>query len=155
MKREKPKGIKKVEKYYVLNRLSGEMRDSMLSILINEYGVERSHILEIQFDWEEYSRMDWRWDGGVESPFVGWGVGRPSSLPPFDDEMTTEEFRMATECRDLTVSDDARLNEEIVQRRRRAESEGMGRLRALDYTFHEKNLYAINNVSAQAVHRVG
>lgn len=40
------------------------------------------------------------------------------------------------------------LGEDYSDGRKKRRFEAMGKLRAIDFTYHEKNLYAINNVRA-------
>ncbi|KAM0755479.1 hypothetical protein T439DRAFT_375834 [Meredithblackwellia eburnea MCA 4105] len=158
----------RVDKYFVLNRIADpEMVHSIVDLL-TRYSVPRSRILVIPFEWEEYETRDFRWDGGVDK-LLGWGVG------PQDEEMKKRHVplgaslwdaaseptvvgakvqrRAAAEVVDQAMvgakDDLGSLEEEVdprvVARERRRKSEMLGRLRALDFTYHEKNLYAMNN----------
>jgi len=68
--------LKKIEKYYVLNRIvSPDLAQNVKSVL-NSYGVAEDHVLEIPFEWEEYALRDFRWDGGVADATGVWSIGR-------------------------------------------------------------------------------
>jgi hypothetical protein len=89
----------RVEKYYVLNRLSSpELVDAVVNVLA-EFGVDRQHVLVIPFDWNDYARARFQWDGGVQDGHSSsreevWGIGRPprkkSSSPSLFDSLTTD-----------------------------------------------------------------
>lgn len=121
----------RVDKYFVLNRIAEPEMVSAIIGLLKRYSVPDSRILHIPFRWEEYQRRDFRWDGGVDA-LLGWGIG------PQDE---TAKARAALAALDPTAEDWEALQE------RRRKGEKLARLRALDFTYHEKNLYAMNNVS--------
>lgn len=121
----------KVEKYYVLNRLTDPRTIDPLLALFEEYGVPSERVLTIPFDWDEYKKKGLRWDGGVAVREHLWGIGGvqeaedlPIHADPVSDELSEEE-----------------------RREKQAKRETLVRLRALEYTLHDRNLYAINNVS--------
>ncbi|KAI5479538.1 hypothetical protein MNV49_003480 [Pseudohyphozyma bogoriensis] len=116
----------RVDKYFVLNRISEPEVVSAIIGLLKRYSVPESRILVIPFSWKEYEQKDYRWDGGVDEA-GGWGVGNKTLDEPLF-QMSAEE--MAGEG-------------DFDSRRKSAET--LRRLRALDYTYHEKNLYAMNN----------
>lgn len=114
-----------VDKYFVLNRIAEpEMLGAILGLL-RLYAVPESRILVIPFDWNEYQRRDFRWDGGVDK-VVGWGISIN------EDEMLSDALQAQVEA-----------NGGVMEKSKRVESL---RLRALDFMYHEKTLYAMNNV---------
>lgn len=114
-----------VDKYFVLNRIAEpEMVGAILGLL-RLYAVPESRILIIPFDWNEYQRRDFRWDGGVDK-VVGWGISIN------EDEMLSDVLQAQVEA-----------NGGVMEKSKRVESL---RLRALDFMYHEKTLYAMNNV---------
>jgi hypothetical protein len=73
----------RVEKYYVLNRVSSQEHTDAIVRVLTEFGVAGDHILKIPFDWEDFERARFRWDGGVKDGNGStrenlWGIGRPS-----------------------------------------------------------------------------
>ena len=134
----------RVDKYFVLNRIAEPEMVSAIIGLLHLYSVPDSRILVIPFDWSEYQRREFRWDGGVDMA-RGWGLGDgtgdTSGLPQKLYRADPDELAALLEEAD---GDEARAHEALQLRRRKAET--LGRLRALDFVYHEKNLYAMNNV---------
>ncbi|GAA5916950.1 hypothetical protein JCM8208_001655 [Rhodotorula glutinis] len=133
----------RVDKYFVLNRIADPEMVSAIIGLLHLYSVPDSRILVIPFDWSEYQRREFRWDGGVDMA-RGWGLGDgtgdTSGLPQKLYRADPEELAALLE---EANGDEARAHEALQLRRRKAET--LGRLRALDFVYHEKNLYAMNN----------
>ncbi|KPV78348.1 uncharacterized protein RHOBADRAFT_50824 [Rhodotorula graminis WP1] len=133
----------RVDKYFVLNRIADPEMVSAIIGLLHLYSVPDSRILVVPFDWSEYQRREFRWDGGVDMA-RGWGLGDgsgdTSGLPQKLYRADPEELAALLEEAD---GDEARAREALQLRRRKAET--LGRLRALDFVYHEKNLYAMNN----------
>ena len=77
--------IKRVDKYFVLNRISDH--DTLVAIvaLLDEFGVARDRILQIPFEWQEYERAPMRWDGGVSEAHGVWDVGQPGDAELWAD----------------------------------------------------------------------
>lgn len=69
-------GVKRVEKYYVLNRISSIETLNAIRALLMEFRIPQDRILTIPFEWSEYERRDVRWDGGVAEVAGVWNVGR-------------------------------------------------------------------------------
>lgn len=115
-----------VDKYFVLNRIADKEMEAALIGLLHLYSVPNSRIIVIPFDWKEYQRRDFRWDGGVDK-VAGWGISV--------NQTEADALR-------ATMDPDSQIGEQEMKRK----GESM-RLRALDYMYHEKNLYAMNNVS--------
>lgn len=134
----------RVDKYFVLNRIADPEMVSAIIGLLHLYAVPDSRILLIPFEWDEYQRREFRWDGGVDMA-RGWGLGDGSGdtggLPQKLYRADAEELAALLEEAD---GDEARAREALQLRRRKSET--LGRLRALDFVYHEKNLYAMNNV---------
>jgi len=124
----------RVDKYFVLNRIAEPSMVSAIVGLLHLYSVPDSRILHIPFEWDEYERREFRWDGGVDK-VLGWGVGDGTQKPR--DHVSVEDLDAAVE---ETENHHHRERDE-----RRKRSEMTSRLRALDFTYHEKNLYAMNN----------
>ncbi|GAA6047811.1 hypothetical protein JCM3770_004654 [Rhodotorula araucariae] len=133
----------RVDKYFVLNRIAEPEMVSAIIGLLHLYSVPDSRILVIPFDWNEYQRREFRWDGGVDNA-KGWGLGDGSgdtaNTPQKWHRADVEELSTLLEEAD---GDEARARDEYQMRRRKSET--LGRLRALDFVYHEKNLYAMNN----------
>ncbi|BGP36614.1 hypothetical protein JCM10449v2_000515 [Rhodotorula kratochvilovae] len=133
----------RVDKYFVLNRIAEPEMVSAIIGLLHLYSVPDSRILTIPFDWNEYQRREFRWDGGVDNA-KGWGLGDGSgdvaNTPQKWHRADVEELSTLLEEAD---GDEARARDELQTRRRKSET--LGRLRALDFVYHEKNLYAMNN----------
>ncbi|GAA96766.1 uncharacterized protein L969DRAFT_97114 [Mixia osmundae IAM 14324] len=135
--------VTRIEKYFVLNRLSSPAHIAALtSLLMDELDVPQDHVLQIPFDWDAYYAQSFRWDGGVggvngRGMESVWGIGsaRPGNLSSAAGEL---KQRMDNEA-DLIQMEGR--TEAIKQERRRL----MAKLRAIDYTYHDKNNYAINN----------
>jgi hypothetical protein len=110
--------IRRVEKYYVLNRIASAETTKRIIELLKEFGVKEERILEVRFDWDEYARIRPRWEGVEEdSKRQVWGFGSP-------------------------VGQDGGVGEGGEEWKK-----GLERLKMLDWTLGEKNLYGINNVS--------
>lgn len=73
---DKPPHIKRIEKYFVLNRLVAPSHIANIRALLAEFKVPANRILEIPFEWEEYALRSLRWDGGVSDVTHVWGIGR-------------------------------------------------------------------------------
>ncbi|GEM06189.1 hypothetical protein Rt10032_c01g0206 [Rhodotorula toruloides] len=138
----------RVDKYFVLNRIAEPELVSAIIGLLHMYSVPDSRIIIIPFDWDEYQRREFRWDGGVEHA-RGWGIG-DGSAPTKKKPTWTQVPDNVQIPGDLSVlleeadGDEARAMVDALQAKKR-KAETLGRLRALDFTFHEKNLYAMNN----------
>lgn len=122
----------RVEKYYVLNRLTSRSAVDSLLAVFDEHGIARDRVLTIPFRWEEYSKKGLRWDSGVTGCDNRWnvhGVGQ---------------------CVDDPSPDSAQLapSTSIQDAEKQKRWETMAKLRAMEYSLHDKNLYAINNVSS-------
>ena len=65
----------KVEKYYVLNRLTSSTSIDPILALLDEFGVPRDRVLTIPFDWLEYQKHKLKWNEGVVSHENLWGIG--------------------------------------------------------------------------------
>lgn len=132
----------RVDKYFVLNRIADPEMVSAIIGLLRLYEVPDSRILVIPFDWKEYQRRDFRWDGGVDVT-PGWGIGHA----PLDPDAVDQRWQPPAPG---DVVDGVVITEEEskASRQRHVERRALARLRALDFTYHEKNLYAMNNVSS-------
>ncbi|GAA5878629.1 hypothetical protein JCM1840_003533 [Sporobolomyces johnsonii] len=139
----------RVDKYFVLNRIAEPEMVSAIIGLLHLYSVPDSRILIIPFEWDEYQRREFRWDGGVDA-IAGWGIGgAPVLRPSFgkdrwqivmpEDVQRQQDQRMA----DLLEEADGEEAKEAQAKKRKSDT--LARLRALDFTYHEKNLYAMNN----------
>ncbi|GAA5870484.1 hypothetical protein JCM16303_002023 [Sporobolomyces ruberrimus] len=139
----------RVDKYFVLNRISDpEMVEAIMSLL-HLYSVPESRILMIPFDWSEYQSREFRWDGGVDRAF-GWGIGDgPAHKPAFGQDkwraVTSEEAIENEVLRMADLLEEADSDEAKALQAKHRKSQTLARLRALDFTYHEKNLYAMNN----------
>ncbi|BGP12656.1 hypothetical protein JCM10213v2_000573 [Rhodosporidiobolus nylandii] len=138
----------RVDKYFVLNRIAEPEMVSAIIGLLHLYSVPDSRILVIPFDWSEYQRREFRWDGGVDSA-TGWTVGDGPHLKPSFGKAV---WRLAPEGQASKTPDDLSVlleeadgEEARTAAAKKKKSETLGRLRALDFTYHEKNLYAMNN----------
>ncbi|GAA5826947.1 hypothetical protein JCM11251_002175 [Rhodosporidiobolus azoricus] len=138
----------RVDKYFVLNRIAEPEMVSAIIGLLHLYSVPDSRILVIPFEWNEYQRREFRWDGGVDAA-TGWSIGDGPHLKPGigkktwyhapDTVDTPDDLSVLLEEAD---GEEARAAAAAAKKRK---SETLGRLRALDFTYHEKNLYAMNN----------
>ncbi|KAM0793454.1 hypothetical protein ACM66B_000897 [Microbotryomycetes sp. NB124-2] len=129
----------RVDKYFVLNRIADQGMVNAIISLLQLYSVPRSRILVIPFEWEEYQRREFRWDGGVDV-VPGWGVGHErwhEDYPeqPWQPPQPGQEW----DGQIVTAEESERIA------RRHDERRTLARLRALDWVYHEKNLYAMNN----------
>ncbi|KAK4700029.1 hypothetical protein P7C70_g6220, partial [Phenoliferia sp. Uapishka_3] len=141
----------RVDKYFILNRIAEPEMVSAIMGLLARYSVPSSRILVIPFKWEEYEHRDFRWDGGVDS-LLGWGIGPQdeiakaraallaADIPPEPVEVLEQDALNANVDLDAFFSGTKPTPQE-----RKRKSEMLARLRALDFTYHEKNLYAMNN----------
>lgn len=141
----------RVDKYFVLNRISEPEMVKAIIGLLHLYSVPDSRILIIPFDWNEYQLREFRWDGGVDRAF-GWGIGSgPAYKPKFGQDkwraVTTEEALENEVQRMADLLEEADSDEAKALQAKHRKSQTLARLRALDFTYHEKNLYAMNNVS--------
>ncbi|KAM0756132.1 hypothetical protein T439DRAFT_320823 [Meredithblackwellia eburnea MCA 4105] len=148
----------RVDKYFVLNRIAEPEMVSAIIGLLRRYSVPDSRILIIPFEWEAYERRDFRWDGGVDK-LLGWGIGpqdatakaRASLVTPAWEEPTptAASERAPSDFGAQNVLDhdagETTVDPRHLARESRRKAELLARLRALDFTFHEKNLYAMNN----------
>lgn len=149
----------RVEKYYVLNRIAEPEHLGAIIGLLHLYSVPDSHILTIPFDWNEYQRRDFRWDGGVDNAH-GWDIGDGRAPHAKGSQWTKNDSHVQipsdlSKLLEEADGDEARgeSHETTLEKLRR--SDILGRLRALDFIYHEKNLYAMNNVSALACRMFG
>ena len=124
----------KLDKYYVLNRLTSPTTLDPILALFEEFGIPQDRVLTIPFDWSEYARRKLRWDEGVAGHDNLWAIGGASTAPP--------PSLPAASDKSAELLDDAERKE------KQAKWETMTKLRAMEYTLHDKNLYAINNVRA-------
>lgn len=67
----------KIDKYYVLNRITNDTAVEAIMSLFAEFGVPENRILNIPFEIEEYDQQGMRWDGGVATTRNLWGIGAP------------------------------------------------------------------------------
>lgn len=119
----------RVDKYFVVNRIvDPQVLDAILAIL-RLYSVPESRILIIPFDYDEYEKRGFRWSGGIEN-FTGWGIGNEQSIKVENVTSIVEN--------DAGWSDSTAMKEN---------KQAISRFRALDYVYHEKNSYVMNNVS--------
>lgn len=116
----------KVRKYYILNRIADETQLVQVSKLLLSSGVPEDRILTIPFEMAEYQKRP---------------VRSTQLLPP---DLPTPDPHIPDQDRGLEQVD--QNGREADEKRRWA----MSRLRALDSIYHEKNLYAMNNVSRKA-----
>ncbi|GAA6004395.1 hypothetical protein JCM10207_000707 [Rhodosporidiobolus poonsookiae] len=136
----------RVDKYFVLNRIAEPEMVSAIIGLLHLYSVPDSRILVIPFEWNEYQRREFRWDGGVDAS-TGWAIG---DGPHLKSTIGKVQWTVAPEGvktpDDLSILlEEADGEEARAAAAKKKKSEILGRLRALDFTFHEKNLYAMNN----------
>ena len=142
----------RVDKYFVLNRIAEPEMVSAILGLLTRYSVPASRILIIPFKWDEYEHRDFRWDGGVDS-VLGWGIGPQSEAalaraalfakpadPPSPFELVDPTTLNAQDTFGMVPPSTTGPQD------RKRKNEMLARLRALDFTYHEKNLYAMNNV---------
>ncbi|GAA6064327.1 hypothetical protein JCM10212_004566 [Sporobolomyces blumeae] len=139
----------RVDKYFVLNRIAEPDMVSAIIGLLHLYSVPDSRILVIPFDWNEYQRREYRWDGGVDRA-LGWGIGaEPVYKPTFGQDkwraVTPEEAVEQGVQRMADLLEEADSDEAKALQAKHRKSQTLARLRALDFTYHEKNLYAMNN----------
>jgi hypothetical protein len=117
----------RVDKYFVLNRIiDAQVLESILGLL-RLYSVPESRILMIPFEMEQYERRAFRWDAGIDA-FEGWGIGGGVHSTPLAHDT---DPGAGWDTRKTSAGDRHTLS----------------RLRALDFMYHEKNLYVMNNVS--------
>ncbi|GAA5891100.1 hypothetical protein JCM6882_006419 [Rhodosporidiobolus microsporus] len=136
----------RVDKYFVLNRIAEPEMVSAIIGLLHLYSVPDSRILVIPFEWSEYQRREFRWDGGVDSA-TGWTIGDgPHLKPSFGKKVWTPAPDNVPTPDELSfLLEEADGDEARAAAAKKRKSETLGRLRALDFTYHEKNLYAMNN----------
>ncbi|GAA5922679.1 uncharacterized protein JCM15063_003388 [Sporobolomyces koalae] len=139
----------RVDKYFVLNRIAEPEMVNAIIGLLHLYSIPDSRILIIPFDWNEYQLREFRWDGGVDRAF-GWGIGAaPPRRPAFGEDkwraITTEEAVESEIQRMADLLEEADSDEAKALQLKHRKSQTLARLRALDFTYHEKNLYAMNN----------
>ncbi|GAA5845904.1 hypothetical protein JCM5353_008417 [Sporobolomyces roseus] len=139
----------RVDKYFVLNRIAEPEMVNAIIGLLHLYSVPDSRILIIPFEWDEYQLREFRWDGGVDRAF-GWGIGAgPIQKPAFGEDkwrvVTPEEALESGIDRMADLLEEADSEEAKALQTKHRKSHTLARLRALDFTYHEKNLYAMNN----------
>lgn len=137
----------RVDKYFILNRIVEPDMVNAIVGLLHLYSVPNSRILVIPFDWHEYQTRSFRWDGGVDK-YLGWGMGPQDGLPSpasKGSKILSSDFvdplmgELAEARRSLEAG-----SKQVEERKRKGDM--LAKLRALDFTYHEKNLYAMNNV---------
>lgn len=140
----------RVDKYYVLNRIADPELTSAIIGLLHLFSVPDANILTIPFDWNEYQKRDFRWDGGVDNAH-GWDIGDGHAAHAHGHQWSKADGHVQipsdlAKLLEEADGDEARgeSHETAVEKLRR--SDVLGRLRAIDFTYHEKNLYAMNNV---------
>lgn len=151
--------LQRIEKYFVLNRIVSDTLLSRVKSILQEFNVPQERILEIPFEWEEYEQRQMRWDSAVADATGLWGIGRPPSVEQMENELQDKQLTNQTfmaSALDLTngiffmanVRDTVEATERLPSQKgkRKQRVQSIGKLRAIDYTFHDKNLYAINNV---------
>ncbi|KAG0148333.1 hypothetical protein CROQUDRAFT_131997 [Cronartium quercuum f. sp. fusiforme G11] len=116
-------GSLNVRKYYILNRIANETQFKQVSNLLLNSGVASNRILTIPFEMAEYEKRELR---STRLQGDHWG-GKGHE---------TGELKVGLEA----IEEDVDLISADEKRRW-----AMGRLRALDSIYHEKNLYAMNN----------
>ncbi|GAA5972259.1 hypothetical protein JCM11641_002377 [Rhodosporidiobolus odoratus] len=136
----------RVDKYFVLNRIAEPEMVSAIIGLLHLYSVPDSRILVIPFEWSEYQRREFRWDGGVDSA-NGWTIGDGPHLQASFGKITWTPVPGGIKTPDdlSVLLEEADGEEARAAAAKKKKSETLGRLRALDFTYHEKNLYAMNN----------
>ena len=141
-----------IEKYYVLNRITDDQALADIAALFHEFDVPPERVLNIPFEWHEYAKRELRWDGGVARPANMWGIAgpswsSPSASPSLGSDAGTETARNGTSA---TLAQPEHLKwaglSEQQREDKQARWETLARLRAMEYTLHDKNLYAMNNV---------
>lgn len=132
----------RVDKYFVLNRIADPEMVSAIIGLLHLYSVPNSRILIIPFEWKEYQRREFRWDSGVDLA-AGWGIG-DSPFEPATPYIEAAAVKADEESGEHHWDLDEEVRHEKEQRQKKRDR--LARLRALDFTYHEKNLYAMNNV---------
>lgn len=139
----------KVEKYYVLNRISDEDSLDGINALFEEYDVPSDRVLNIPFEWDGYrnaSSKPIRLYGGVAQPDKNlWGLGSPV-LHGIEETVEEDLERRAVSNKRWTgLPMPEKLEKQTAY-------EELRKLRALEYTLHEKNLYAMNNVRSACLY---
>ncbi|SCV68806.1 BQ2448_927 [Microbotryum intermedium] len=130
----------RVDKYFVLNRIADAQMVTAIISLLHMYSVPDSRILLIPFEWSEYERRGFRWEGGVDK-MDGWDIGASQ-----DDHEAHAAHRSLLEEHALAHNDAFSSHEHSEHlRERRLKKNVLTKLRAIDFTYHEKNLYAMNN----------
>ncbi|KDE08285.1 hypothetical protein MVLG_01548 [Microbotryum lychnidis-dioicae p1A1 Lamole] len=130
----------RVDKYFVLNRIADAQMVTAIISLLHMYSVPDSRILLIPFEWSEYERREFRWEGGVDK-VRGWDIGASN-----DDHEAQEAHRLLMEEHALAHNDAFSSHEHFEHHREgRLKKDVLTKLRAIDFTYHEKNLYAMNN----------
>lgn len=89
------RSILHIEKYFVLNRIANPDTLDGIRKLLFDYGVSEDYIIEIPFEWEEYSKLTHRWDGGVADVAGVWGLRSRSKAEI--DAAETQLLRVAEE----------------------------------------------------------
>jgi hypothetical protein len=69
----------KIEKYYILNRLTSPETIDPILALFEEFEIPLERVLHIPFEWSEYAKQKVRWDEGVAIPDNLWGIGSPAT----------------------------------------------------------------------------
>ena len=139
----------RVDKYFVLNRIADQEMLDAIRGLLRLYSVPESRILVIPFEWEEYQKREFNWDGGVDK-LSCWGVGSGPTEPPAAGPGSFAMGKNSLLDQGWKVVDiaaeDAGTFDSTVAALRAKKKATLASLRALDYMYHEKNLYAMNNV---------
>lgn len=130
-----------IEKYYVLNRITDDQAREDMAALFVEFGVPPERVLNIPFEWHEYAKRGLRWDGGVARPANMWGIAGPPSPDASTDTAADGTSARAAQPEHPKWASLSEQQREDKQTR----WETLARLRAMEYTLHDKNLYAMNN----------
>lgn len=136
----------RVDKYFVLNRIADPDMMSAILGLLRLYSVPESRILFIPFEWEEYQKREFRWDGGVDQ-LACWAIGGPGAqnAPSFALGKGQSLLNGEWKTNEVVGDESTEFGAVVVEKRSKRKA-AMASLRALDYIYHEKNLYAMNNV---------
>jgi hypothetical protein len=121
----------RVKKFFVLNRIANQTQLSLVKNILKVHGVEEGQILVNPFVTDTYRSQPFNalpeigWDSGLHST---WGIDKeaaePATIPKTIEEQNPTENSTGS-----------------------YRGSNSDRWRALDFTYHSKNLYAMNNVS--------
>ncbi|MBW0483935.1 hypothetical protein O181_023650 [Austropuccinia psidii MF-1] len=132
-----------VKKFFVLNRIANETQLKKVEDMLRAYGIEDDQILISPFDIKAYQTQPFNW-----SPAVGWNkeMNRIWGLDNQQAQLADAQFQPKT----LPIMDASLnftlTNPDVTEKWMKMRSEfTMERWRALDFTYHFKNLYAMNN----------